>query len=287
MEKSILLLSDGSPLSHSLRSMLGDRCRVFVSGEDFSVRDIRSLQDHGPLAQGVAVNTVEMRDIDGAEERREEAYRVNAFFCRDAASLFARHGITFVHFSSSCVFDGTGNIPRKEDDDTVPKSAYGDSKLLGERFIRDAHPDHLIIRFADMYGPGLSPLELSFIRMGNPREYIVMKGNVVAPVSSDDSASQTLIMLEKGIRGTVHGGCDGAVPAAEFVREAAGIIDGDPGREDAAIVEVDPWEFNGFGDRPLYNILDLSKYRATGNAPRHWRESLADFRALTLDSSGT
>ena len=68
--------------------------------------------------------------------------------------MLASLGIKLVHFSTDFVFDGTSDRPYRMDDPTNPLSAYGRSKLLGEKFVLDQPMlDRLIIRTAWLYGP--------------------------------------------------------------------------------------------------------------------------------------
>ncbi len=51
------------------------------------------------------------------------------------------------------VFDGGLDRPYREDDPTGPISAYGASKLAGERAVAAATDNHAILRTAWIYSP--------------------------------------------------------------------------------------------------------------------------------------
>ena len=77
--------------------------------------------------------------------------------CRDGsanvAAAAAHAGAVMVHISTDYVFPGTSTRPYSESDPTGPGSAYGRTKLQGERLARTCRR-HLIVRTAWLYGHG-------------------------------------------------------------------------------------------------------------------------------------
>jgi len=70
----------------------------------------------------------------------------------------------FTYVSSAIVFERASEFPSTEahlPDCPTPESAYGFSKLIGERYCRAAHDEHglqyTICRPCDVYGPGPAP----------------------------------------------------------------------------------------------------------------------------------
>lgn len=97
-------------------------------------------------APDLIINPAAFTAVDQAELEPELAYRVNAEAPCEMARWAASHRIPIVHFSTDCVFDGSGYRPWREDDATGPLSVYGASKLAGEIAVREAGASHLIIR---------------------------------------------------------------------------------------------------------------------------------------------
>jgi dTDP-4-dehydrorhamnose reductase len=97
-------------------------------------------------APDLIINPAAFTAVDQAELEPELAYRVNAETPREMARWAANHRVPIVHFSTDCVFDGSGCRPWREDDATGPLSVYGASKLAGEIAVREAGGSHLIIR---------------------------------------------------------------------------------------------------------------------------------------------
>src|SRR3954452_15908103 len=88
------------------------------------------------------VNCAAWTDVDGAEEREDEATLVNG----TGAGNVAAAAPYVVHVSTDYVFDGTASEPYAEDDPTGPRTAYGRSKLAGEHAVAAAGGDHAIVR---------------------------------------------------------------------------------------------------------------------------------------------
>ncbi len=74
-------------------------------------------------------NCAAWTDVDGAEEQEEAAMRIN----RDGAANVAEAAGVVVYVSSDYVFAGDAGEPYVESDPTGPQSAYGRTKLAGER----------------------------------------------------------------------------------------------------------------------------------------------------------
>ena len=86
--------------------------------------------------------------------RREEpdAWATNVVGAAKVAGAAARAGARLVHISTDLVFDGTAVRPYTEDDEPLPATPYGRTKLEGEREVQAAHPDALVVRTSLMVG---------------------------------------------------------------------------------------------------------------------------------------
>ena len=63
-----------------------------------------------------------------------------------------------VYASSASIYGNPGRLPVSEDDDLVPLSPYGVSKLAGERYCVAFHESYgvpaAVVRYSNVYGPG-------------------------------------------------------------------------------------------------------------------------------------
>ena len=62
-------------------------------------------------------------------------------------------GAPLLQLSTDYVFDGALNRPYREDDPPGPRSAYGRSKLLGERLVAERCANSVIVRTAWLFSP--------------------------------------------------------------------------------------------------------------------------------------
>jgi dTDP-4-dehydrorhamnose reductase len=69
-----------------------------------------------------------------------------------AAGLVAAAGARLVHVSSSAVYDGIATGAIREDSEPRPLSAYGRSKLAGERIVEELVPVACIVRPTKLFG---------------------------------------------------------------------------------------------------------------------------------------
>jgi dTDP-4-dehydrorhamnose reductase len=111
------------------------------------------FERHGPF-QGV-LHTAAWTAVDAAEENEPEALRVTAGASEVVARACRTRGARLVAVGTDFVFDGAASTPYTEDAAPAPLSAYGLTKLAGERAALAEHPAGTsIVRTQWLYGPG-------------------------------------------------------------------------------------------------------------------------------------
>lgn len=123
--------------------------------EDVDVTNFEELKQKIlalPQNPAAIINCVAFNDVDGAEEKREIAFQLNAEFPGKLAELCKQIDTTLVHFSSNYVFDGQKG-EYTETDVPTPISEYGRTKLGGEQLIAEKGEKYYIVRTAVLFGP--------------------------------------------------------------------------------------------------------------------------------------
>lgn len=248
-----------------------DRNRLDVT-DAVQVRD--TIRGHRP---DWVINCAAFTRVDDCETQETQACRVNGDGAGYVAAAAADIDAGLIHVSTDYIFDGSATSPIPVDAVPAPPeqlSAYGRSKLQGERHVQRAHPDPTIVRTAWLYGhdgPCFPAAILKLARVGKLDK--VVDDQRGSPTFVDDLADGILRLIDANARGVVHLVNDGACTWYEFAGEIlrlAGI--------DRSIRPCTTAEFPRPARRPAYSVLDLTRYEAlTHHRPRHWSKAIAEF----------
>jgi dTDP-4-dehydrorhamnose reductase len=244
-------------------------------GHDVDTLDIRDRHAVERLMTAwrpdVVVNCAAYTAVDRAEDDEETAREVNADAVGVLADACNRAGSTFVQVSTDYVFDGTSSHPYREDDPPCPRSAYGRTKLEGERQARRAR-SHLIVRTAWLYGlGGRNFVEAIRAQVEDGAERLrVVSDQTGCPTFCDDLAAAVLALVDTGADGVVHAVNAGHTTWHGFAAEIVRIL--------GASIEVEPVPTSAFprpAPRPAYSVLDTSRLAELLGAPMPpWTDGL-------------
>ncbi|MBM3474955.1 MAG: dTDP-4-dehydrorhamnose reductase [Armatimonadetes bacterium] len=230
-----------------------------------SVRDVRRcLAGFRPDA---VIHCAAMTDVDGCETDPDSARRINLEGTRNVVEGCG--DARLIHLSTDFVFDGRRTTPYAEDDLPAPISVYGSTKLAAEDCVREAAPDHAIVRTAWTFGPWGRNFVLSILRAAREQGRLqVVADQVGSPTYAPDLAAALWRLVATDRRGVFHLVNSGVVSRYDFAREiviAAGM-------GDVPVEAVTSAELNQPAMRPPYSALANTKLPAL----RHYREALAD-----------
>ena len=225
----------------------------------------------------VVVNAAAYTAVDAAEEHEGIALRVNGDGPRVLAeAVAARPGIRLVHISTDYVFSGEATTPYPEDAPPAPRSAYGRTKLAGERAVLEALPDRgYLVRTAWLYGVhgGNFVKTMLALEAAKP-EISVVDDQRGQPTWSRDLARQIVALVDAGSpAGIYHGTSSGQTTWFGFTREIYRLIGADPERVRPTTTEAFPRP----APRPAFSVLGHDRWVSAGLAPiRDWRDALAE-----------
>ena len=227
-------------------------------------------------APDVIVNCAAFNDVDGAEDRPEQALAVNAFAVRSLALAAERAGAVLVHYSTDFVFDGRRTRePYTESDAPSPRSTYASSKLMGEWFALDA-PRAFVLRVESLFGSpagwtgrrGTLDAIVGGLRAG--REVRVFTDRIVSPSYTPDIAAATRHLVAGGATpGLYHCVNGGEATWEQVAREAARLLGVEPALQlttsDQVVLKA---------ARPTYCALSPGKLAAAGFTMPAWQDAL-------------
>jgi len=234
----------------------------------------RLFREHGPF-EGV-IHCAAFTAVDLAEEREADALRVNGEACRVLARTAARAAIPLVLLSTDFVFDGHGDRPYRETDPVAPLSAYGRTKLAGERAAMSEHPRGTrIVRTQWLYGPRGKHFPGTIHALAKSRpELKVVDDQIGSPTTTLELAPALWDVLARGEPGIYHASCEGSCSWFELARATLELS----GLGAVKLAPCSTAEFPRPARRPAYSVLDCSKLaRLRGKTLLPWREALARF----------
>lgn len=228
-----------------------------------------TLADYNPSA---IINCAAYTAVDRAEEEQDLAGAVNTVSVGELARYAAHAEIPLVTFSTDYVFDGTAREAYLESSRTNPISAYGISKLEGERRAVMEYPGSLVIRTSWLISGTHPNFVGTMLRLARKREKIsVVADQVGCPTIVDDLAQAALVAMDCGAHGLLHLTNEGATTWFQLAKAAVELAGMDPG----LITPCSTDEFPGAAERPAYSVLGSERRDGLGvPALPPWPDSL-------------
>ncbi|MFD8232516.1 dTDP-4-dehydrorhamnose reductase [Streptomyces sp. NPDC059696] len=233
-----------------------------------------AVREHRP---DLVVNCAAYTAVDDAETDEARALEINGDGPRFLARACAAHGARLIHVSTDYVFSGDARTtPYPEDHPTGPRTAYGRTKLAGERAVLEELPGaSAIVRTAWLYGVHGSNFVRTMIGLEARRDTLdVVDDQRGQPTWSADVAERIAALgpvLGSGAHGVFHATSSGEASWYDLAREVFSLIGADPDR-------VRPTSSAAFprpAPRPAYSALAHRRWQEIGlPPPRDWRSAL-------------
>ncbi|MEO8485994.1 MAG: dTDP-4-dehydrorhamnose reductase [Betaproteobacteria bacterium] len=235
----------------------------------------------------LVVNAAAYTAVDLAEKETARADAVNGVAPGVLAEEAKRAGAVLIHFSTDYVFDGSGETPYVEDAPTHPVSAYGRSKLAGERAVAAIGADSLVLRTSWVYGLRGRNFLTTMRRLAAERDELrVVDDQTGTPNWSRELARATARIVSQGLprvadrRGLYHLTARGTTTWYGFARAILAEVPG------VRVVPITTAEYSTPARRPRWSVLGTARFERTfGFALPDWQASLADCLASAADPS--
>ena len=177
----------------------------------------------------LVINCAAYTAVDKAETAEELAHKINADGPGNLARACKEIGATLVHVSTDYVFGGAKSVSEdySEDDEKAPETAYGRTKLAGEKQIEESGCNFYIFRTAWLYGEGNNFVRTMLKVAEGRTEVSVVNDQHGSPTYTEDLTDIIYQAVTKHISYGIYNATDlGYTTWAEFtekIYELAGV----------------------------------------------------------------
>ena len=280
----VLIIGAGGRLGAALMSEF--RPKYDIAGFNHAQLDLSNLkglrEKLSALTFDVLINAAAFTNVDACETESDRAFLINAEAPGVLANLCGEKGAKLIHFSTDYVFDGEKRAPYTEEDQAKPISAYGESKLAGEKNVLAAEDGHLVVRVSWVFGPDRPSFIDAMIKRAQQDEKIdAISDKFSTPTYAQDIARTLPQFFDRAIEGGIlHFANAGKCSWQEYAQWALDCCrDGGIPLRTTTVGALTLRDMSSWvARRPAYSVLSSAKYaELTGKTPRAWREAVADY----------
>jgi dTDP-4-dehydrorhamnose reductase len=269
----ILITGANGQLGYELQHVLQDHQLTLLDLPGFDLTQPGVEETIEGAHADVIIHAAAYTDVDGAEREPDRAMAVNVTGTERVAKAAATVAARLLYLSTDYVFDGRQGVPYRETDQSNPLSAYGRSKLEGERRALACCPNTLIIRTAWLYGAHGKNFVKTIMRLASEQpELRVVADQRGSPTHAGDLASAIRRILGTNLRSIVHATGAGNCTWFEFAREIVSLMG-----SSVRVVPISTAESKRAAQRPLYAVLENRVLAGHGITLPHWKDAISRF----------
>lgn len=281
MEK-ILITGCNGQLGQELKNKLKHKYELILTSRQIlditdEIKTIEFIKEKMP---NIIINCAAFTAVDLCEERESDVYFVNAIGPKNLAIVAEQVNAKLVHISTDYVFDGEGVKtengvvrPYIESDKPNPQSAYGRTKLAGERFVSENTNRYFIIRTAWLYGEGKNFVRTMINLSKTNSEVRVVNDQIGSPTSTAELANMIEKLIGTKEYGIYHGTCEGFCSWYDLTCEIYRFMD-----IQTRVIPVTTDEFPRSAKRPKYSVLENRKLNELNIYKfNNWKNALNEY----------
>lgn len=219
----ILVTGVGGQLGYDVCKVLDTRGieHKGVDLADFDITDARATMDYIVAYDPDAViHCSAYTAVDKAEEEPDKARAVNTEGPRHIAAACKKIGAKMVYISTDYVFPGTGDHFYEVDDPTGPLGMYGQTKLDGEKAVKELLDRYFIVRISWVFGKNGNNFIKTMLRLAETHDEVsVVCDQIGSPTYTADLAPLLCDMVGTERYGVYHATNEGICSWAELAEE--------------------------------------------------------------------
>jgi len=265
--KNVLVTGANGQLGREIKSLTSKNDSIFrfifTDVAELDITNVAQISDF--VRQNdikYIINCAAYTAVDKAEIDIETADLINAIGAENLARVSAENNCYLIHISTDYVFDGTSNTSYTEDMPVNPLSAYGKSKLKGEKGVQKYDKQAIIIRTSWLYSEFGDNFVKTMLRLMNEKESLnIISDQHGTPTYAADLAETIISILnfsesnewQSGIYHFSNQGETTWFGFAEKIKELAKI-------KRCILHPISTKEYGGSTvNRPMYSVMDKSK----------------------------
>ena len=281
--KKILVTGCNGQLGRAIRKEYENEQITFINtdvieAEGIIALDITDIDQVMRLIKSekpdVIINCAAHTNVDACEKQWDLAYKINAIGPRNLSIAASEVNAKMIHVSTDYVFEGNGQKPYTEFDMPNPVSAYGKTKLEGERFVQQFADRYFILRTAWLYGDGKNFVK-TMLRLAETHDEVsVVCDQLGTPTSAVELAKMIHYLQGTDNYGLFHATCEGDTNWAVFAEEIFKLA-GKNVKVNHVTSEQYAQMNPASANRPAYSILDNYMLRLTSEYKMaDWKDAL-------------
>ena len=282
--KKILVTGCNGQLGRAIRKEYENENVEFINtdvvdGDGVKALDITNIEAVMDMAEAekpdVIINCAAHTAVDLCEQQWDRAYQINAIGPRNLSIAATKLNAKLVHVSTDYVFDGKAAKPYTEFDAVSPNSAYGKTKLEGERFVQQFAEKFFIVRTAWLYGDGKN-FAKTMLRLSETNDTVgVVSDQFGSPTSAVELAKMIHVLEPTDNYGLFHGTCEGSCSWADFAEEVFRLAG-----KNTKVERLTTEEYNikcpTAAARPAYSVLENYMLKLTTDYKMaDWKDAIA------------
>ena len=265
----VLILGSKGMLGTDLVEVFKDEELYAYDIDEIDITDGAQVNDTiDEIRPECVINTAAYTDVDGAEDNKEVAFKVNAKAVEFIARACKKNGCVLVHISTDYVFDGLKKEGYNEDDIKNPINEYGYSKSKGEDYLIGVLDKYYLIRTSWLFGKNGKNFVNTILRIAKEKDELkVVNDQFGKPTYTKDLAKGIKSLFEKPF-GIYHITNEGSCSWFDFAQEIVKLK-----KFETKVIPIKSDEMKKAAKRPNYSILINNKTEKL----REWRLALKDY----------
>jgi len=273
----VLVAGAGGMLARDLTTCLSEQGYEILAlpHDELDITDLKAVRAAADeFEPGLVINCAAYTKVDEAEKEEPWALMVNGLGVQNICLACQQRDVPLVHFSTDYIFDGAKERPYTIYDEPNPISAYGRSKLLGERYLLWLLSRFYLIRTSWLFGLHGKNFIETMLELGQREKQIsVVKDQKGCPTWSYHLAQAVVELIQTERYGIYHITNSEPITWYDFAREIFRICE-----MGVEVLPVTSDQVPRSAMRPQSSVLDpFPLPQVLGRGMPSWREALKEY----------